>query len=343
MRQSKESFTRTLAPKLLISLVLGALFAWLAKRGGVPLIPSASSFRNVQWWAVPFYMGSLTITHFFRASRWRFLIAPVKSVPLKEVILINWIGFFAIFAFPLRLGEIARPALIKIRQSIPMSVGFGTVAVERVIDGLVTSACVVWALFALPRLPPRDEITTHLPNYGYLALLMFCVAFFVLAMFLWQRRLAIRLTEWGFGLFSAKLGSFIANKVESVADGIRTIGSLRLGTAFLFETALYWSSNIFGVWLLGIGCGLPMTAGHATAVMGILAIGILLPTGPGLFGNFQLAISAALKLYFVDSVVGSQGAVFIFIMYAVQTVLVVLAGIIPLYAMKLRIRDLIVS
>jgi hypothetical protein len=35
--------------------------------------------------------------------------------------------------------------------------------------------------------------------------------------------------------------------------------------------------------------------------------------------------------------------VLIFVMYAVQTVIVVLAGVIPLYAMKLRIRDLMVS
>ena len=341
MTEGLETLTRKIAPKLLISLMLGALFAWLARRGGVPLIPSTESFNNLKWWAVPAYTGSLLVTHFFRASRWRFLIAPVKSVSLKEAVLLNWVGFFAIFALPLRIGEIARPALTKIRQEISISVGFGTVAVERVVDGLVTSACVVWALFAIPRLAPRDEITTHLPNYGYLALILFSVAFVVLAMFLWQRRIAVRLTERTVGLLSADLGRYIASKVESVADGVRTIGNLKLGAAFIFETLLYWGTNIIGMWLLGWGCGLQLSLGHATAIMGVLAIGILLPTGPGLFGNFQLAISAALKLYFADAIVGTQGAVYIFVMYAIQTVVIVLAGVIPLYAMKLRIRDLI--
>jgi len=341
MTQSRESFIRKIAPKLLISLVLGALFAWLAKRGGVPLIPSSESFSSLRWWAVPVYTISLLVTHFFRASRWRFLIAPVKRVSLREAILLNWIGFFAIFVLPLRLGEIARPALTKMRQEISISVGFGTVAVERVVDGLVTSACVVWALFAIPRLPPRDEITTHLPNYGYLSLIIFSSAFVVLTMFLWQRRIAVQLTERGVGLFSANLGRFIASKVESVADGVRSIGNLKLGTAFVVETLLYWGTNIVGMWLLGLGCGLSLTLGHATAVMGILAIGILLPTGPGLFGNFQLAISAALKLFFADAIVCTQGAVYVFVMYVIQTVVIVLAGVIPLYAMKLRIRDLI--
>ncbi|MBN1656143.1 MAG: flippase-like domain-containing protein [Deltaproteobacteria bacterium] len=341
MNQGARSFALKLAPKLLISLVLGALFAWLANRGGVPLIPSAESFSSVRWWVVPVYTVSLLVTHFFRASRWRFLIAPVKRVPLGETIILNWIGFFAIFALPLRLGEIARPALTKMRQEISMSVGFGTVAVERVVDGLVTSACVVWALFAIPRLSPRDEITAHLPYYGYLSLLIFGVAFIVLAMFLWKRRTAVRLTKKTIGLVSSNLGSYVAGKVESVADGIRSLGDLKLGTAFLVETLLYWGTNIVGMWLLGLGCGLSLNIGHATAIMGILAIGILLPTGPGLFGNFQLAISTALKLYFADAVVGSQGAVYIFVMYAIQTVVIVLAGVIPLYVMNLRIQDLV--
>ncbi|MDB4985301.1 MAG: hypothetical protein JWN04_479, partial [Myxococcaceae bacterium] len=36
-------------PKLLISLALGALFSWLAERGGVPIFPKSSSFRSVDW------------------------------------------------------------------------------------------------------------------------------------------------------------------------------------------------------------------------------------------------------------------------------------------------------
>ena len=77
------------------------------------------------------------------------------------------------------------------------------------------------------------------------------------------------------------------------------------------------------------------------AVLGVLAIGIMLPSGPGLFGNFQLAICAALKLYFDDDVVGSQGAALIFFAYAIQTLVITLSGIIPLYAMNLRIQDLL--
>ena len=338
--EGEPSLARRLLPKLTISLALGGLFAWLVSRGGVPLIPKAESFSHVRWWTVPAYLGTLTVTHFFRASRWRFLAAPIKRLPLKEVIAVNWIGFFAIFALPLRLGELARPALSKMRDEIPISAGFGTIAVERVIDGLVTSLCVAWALFALPRLSTDDELARALPFYGYLSLVVFACAFIALALFLWQRVLAVRITRATVGLVSPRIGDLLSTKVGSVADGVRSIGEPKLAGGFLAETALYWTSNAAGMWLLGWGCGLPMTFGHAVAVMGILAIGILLPAGPGLFGNFQLAISTALKLYFASSFVSSQGAVYIFLMYSIQAVFIVLVGVIPLYAMRIPFRAL---
>jgi len=332
---------RGLGAKLLISLVLGALFAYVASRGGVPLLPPAQAFANVSWWAVPAYVCLNLASHVLRATRWRFLIAPVKHVPMRDVIALNFIGFFAILLLPLRLGEVVRPTLTKARQGIPISVGFGTVAVERVIDGLITSLCVAWALFALPRLPTTDPIATHLPKYGYAALTLFSCAFVALGMFLWQRKLAERLTHWGVGLVSRRLGALLAEKVDNVADGIRSIGDLRLGSAFVLESLLYWGANAVGVWVLGMGCGLPMELGHAVAVMGVLAIGILLPTGPGLFGNFQLAVGAALKLFFAAELLGGPGAVFVFLLYAVQSGVMVVCGLVPLYALRLRFSDLL--
>src|SRR5262249_1544440 len=148
----------------------------------------------------------------------------VKHVPRRDVILLNWIGFFAIFALPLRLGEFARPALCKLRHGISISVGLGTVAVERVLDGLITSLCVAWALFFLPRLATHDPVATHLPTYGYAALLLFSCAFIALAMFLWQRTLAMRLTRSTLGLVAPALSEKLAGKVGNVADGIRSIG-----------------------------------------------------------------------------------------------------------------------
>jgi hypothetical protein len=325
----------------LISLVLGGLFAWIAERGGVPIVPRAENFRFVNWGQVGIAAALLLLLTVLRATRWRFLIAPVKKLPLGEVIAVNWVGFFAIFALPLRLGEFVRPALSKLRMGIPISAGLGTVAVERVFDGALTSLCVAWSLWALPRLDTHDPIARAVPYYAGVVLSVFVCAMIALAAFLWQRDLAVRMTEKVFALISPALGSTLARKVDSVADGLRSIGDARLAFGFALETLLYWGINACFMWVLGLACGLPMQLGHAVAVMGVLALGILLPSGPGMFGSFQIAVSAALKLYFPESLVGAQGSVFVFFVYLLNALLMSLIGVIPLLRMHVRLTDLI--
>ncbi len=325
-----RSLWARVGPRLGISVVLGVLFAWLAQRGGLPLVPSRASLAAVRWELVLLSTLLLFVLTVFRATRWRYLIAPVKRLPLSEVILVNWIGFFAIFALPLRLGELARPAVSKLRAQIPISVGLGTVAVERVLDGALTSLCVAWALWALPRREVTSGAARLVPAYASVVLAVFLCAMLALAAFLWKRELATKLVRLCFGIVSPRLAELLAQKVDGVAEGIRSIGDARLALGFAFETVLYWSINAVFMWVLGLACGLPMELGHAVAVMGVLALGILLPGGPGLFGSFQISVSAALSLYFEPALVGREGAAFVFLLYLLNALMMTVIGVVPL-------------
>jgi glycosyltransferase 2 family protein len=161
-----------------------------------------------------------------------------------------------------------------------------------------------------------------------------------LLLFLWQKDVAVRLIELTFGIVSRGLAAKVAAKVGSVAEGVRSIAVPRLAAGFVLESLAYWSLNAFGMWVLMRAVGIDLGVGHAVALMGILAIGILLPAGPGMFGNFQLAVSVGLRLYLADEIVGSQGALYIFLLYAIQALLICTAGIVPLYALRLRMSDL---
>lgn len=337
-----ESAFRKILPRLLLSIVLGGIFAWLIARGGVPLIPSLDELSHVDAGWMGVYALILLSMHFVRATRWRFLVAPAKpDVPFWQGVLINWVGFFAIFVLPLRIGELARPAVSKMRLGVPLSVGFGTVAVERVFDGLLTSLCVVWGLAFLPQLETDDPIARSLPYYGWVAVTGFGAAFAGLVLFLWQRELAKVLVRWTFGLVSKSLAERLSDKVMGIADGIRSIARPRLALGFLSESLVYWGLNATGMWVLARACGLDLGWGHAAALMGILAIGVLLPAGPGMFGNFQLAVLTGLRLYVAEAVVDSAGSVYVFLLYSTQAILLCVAGVVPLYLMRLRFSDLV--
>jgi hypothetical protein len=196
-----------------------------------------------------------------------------------------------------------------------------------VIDGLVVTGVLAGALVFVPRLDPLPEKFGQLhipvaaiPAAGYVALAVFVGAFGAMAVFYFARNFARRVIDATVGRVSPKLAEKVGNIIGGLADGLHFLADSRHGVPFLLETLTYWGINALGMWALGIGCNLDMSFGHACAVMGVLAVGILVPAGPGLFGAFQAATYGALAMYFVPEIVTTKGAVYVFLLYTVQFV-----------------------
>lgn len=314
------------------SLVIAALFVWLMKRGGVPIVPEARAFAAVKWWTVAVYMASLGVVHWFRAWRWDYLLRPVARVPTGRIIAIAWVGFFAIMMLPFRAGEVVRPYLIRRDGRVSGSAALGTIAAERVLDGLFVAILLVVTLAFVPRLPLEGVVFLGFPmpqlvHYGYLTFALFAGALATLAVFLAARSFAERVTRAVFGLVSPRVGTLLAAKIGGLADGLRSLPDPKLMGPFMLQTALYWGANALGMWFLGWGCGLDMTPAHGFAVMGVLAMGILLPQGPGLFGSFQFFVYLALRMYFPEEQIRSHGVAYVFLLYACQFVFTTATGV----------------
>jgi len=312
--------------KLIVSVVLGVGIAWVMARGGLPLVPPRSTFSELRPWTVPAYLLTLVVVHFFRAVRWRHLLRAVGQVSLRSVISVSWIAFGAILISPLRSGEVVRPYLITKRSSIKLWEATGTIGAERVIDGLILSILLFLGLqLSTPLSPLPDHVgklrvpAAAVPGAAYTALTIFLIAFLVMGIFFFARDFARRVTFAVGRVISQKLASRLAGIVERIADGLRFLPSPSHFVPFMAETLAYWFINALGVWLLGWGCGLTeMTLAQATVTMGCLGIGILVPSGPGYFGAFQLSTYMALAMFFHEDALTGAGAAFVFLLYATQ-------------------------
>ena len=312
--------------KLVVSIVLGVGIAWVMARGGLPLVPPKSTFSELRVWTVPAYVLTLAVIHYLRAIRWRHLLRAVGQVSLRSVIAVSWIAFGAILISPLRSGEVVRPYLITRRSSIKLWEATGTIGAERVIDGLLLS---ILLFVGLQLSTPLDPLPDHVgklpvpaaavPGAAYTALTIFLVAFVVMGIFFFARDFARRVTFAVGRVISHKLADRLAGIVERIADGLRFLPSPSHFIPFMGETLAYWFINAAGVWLLGWGCGLTgLTFAQATVTMGCLGIGILVPSGPGYFGAFQLSTYMALAMFFHEDMLSGPGAAFVFLLYATQ-------------------------
>ena len=86
----------------------------------------------------------------FRALRWQFLLNPLRYFPVKRLYPVVVIGYAANNLLPMRLGELVRSYYLARQEKFSASSALGSVAVERVFDGLtlmaLVAATVPWLL-----------------------------------------------------------------------------------------------------------------------------------------------------------------------------------------------------
>ncbi len=322
-----------LALNLILSLLMLALCLWLVwpnAHNRTEIAQAFSALRHRDF--LPYltaYLALLAATHFFRAWRWNNLLSPIgATLSPGKLLAISSVGFMAILALPARLGEFVRPALLRKRGKISASAVLGTVAVERIVDGLLVSILVFVCCFAR-----QGE---HAPRWmmpmAYASLGGFVLAMSFLACALkWPEpavRLSVRITllPWLAPLTAAKLETV----VHRLISGFLVLKDGRNLAMFGFWSALYWLCNGLGMWILARGMGLELSVVGAFATMGIVAVGITLPNSPGLVGQFHWLTTKGLSLYLPEAVASSTGLAYAIVLHGIQVVWYLGAGALSL-------------
>jgi len=326
--------TRSLLVKLALSLLVAGFFVFLLRQGALELWPGAAAFGRVDWGSVALYVLLLSAQQFVRAGRWYFLLAPVQRVPLGTVLRVAFIGFFAISIMPIRTGEVVRPLLMRREGKISGWVATGTVAAERLIDGFFLSSLLFIALLvAKPHEPLPDHIgdlpvpVALVPTAAYSAVGFFATALIVMTLFYLFRAKARRLIELTVGRVSLAFAHALSDRIGQVADGLRFLPQVRYTAPFLLGTLAYWAIAAIAWTVLARGCGLEIGYFQAMAVVGVVALGILVPNAPGFFGAFQLGCYAGLAMYLERETVLGAGSVYVFLTYALQMTIPAVMGL----------------
>jgi glycosyltransferase 2 family protein len=313
---------RRIIVRLVLSIAIASLLIyWLASQG-FHIVPGLGSIRSIATtWVILAYAALFSLFNMLRAWRWELLLRPFTQVRRGPMMETAFVGFLAIQMMPLRTGEVVRPYLLDRYAGISKSALFGTIAIERVLDGLVVSLFLTVALLTVPL--GRSPYVLGLrvvPLAAFVAALVLLFAFHKA-----PERVGALLGRV-IGVFSKRLADFTVGVVERFHGGLAALPDKRAFWGFVVVTALYWGINAVAFQVLAVGCGLDLSFAGACAGMGVLAVGILLPAGPGYFGNFQISVLVALEMYLGSAAHGEPAAVFIFLLYVLQTGLTVLFG-----------------
>src|SRR5687768_1872305 len=129
-------------------LVVTIVLLWLALND-VDFGELWTNIRRGNLWLLLAAVAVSTFGFFIRALRWQVLLAPVKSdTRLRSRFAGVSIGFMANNILPARVGEFARAYAFSRMEPVTASAAFGTLVVERFMDGAVLLLFLILPIFS---------------------------------------------------------------------------------------------------------------------------------------------------------------------------------------------------
>ena len=283
----------------LLGIVVSVVFHYWALRGVRP----AEFFADLESANPWLYLVSVvlaTLTFPTRATRWRIILAAGGStVRWRPVWHATAIGFMATNLLPARAGEVARAYAGSRLVGVPLARSIGSIAVERVFDGLIIVLLLALAIATFHVAGAASVRGTTIGSIagftGALFILLLGLLFFLVHA---PREALSWLAAVVRRVLPERAAEFVVRMTRSFIEGL-TI--LRSPLDFARVVALS-----FAVWLINAGAfyaaflafhlgPLPLTS--PLLLQGIVAVGVAIPSSPGFIGVFEGTAVFALGLY----------------------------------------------
>lgn len=315
-----------------VANLIGLFFLWLVARE-LPFAQVSQYLASADLGQLALWSGAFVvvyaISHYARVVRWYELIKPLDAelVP-SQVHRACLVGMTAIFLLPLRLGEFVRPYLLANKSSkLSGSALLGTAVVERVIDGLMMTGL----LFVTLATYRGDQATGFAMTTGIISALVFVGALSFCLLALWRLEWTLSLVHKLFGIVSTKLAHKLAGLLGDFIQGFQVLIRAKSLGRFMLLTGIYWATNALSMWLLArFGFGLELSLWDMTTVLALLVIGIMIPAGPAMAGNFEYFMTRALAM-FVSATLLAQVTAFAATVHILQFVVICTPGFVIMW------------
>jgi len=251
-----------------------------------------------------------------RAVRWKWLLVPIKNVPVWTTFNATIIGYFGNSVLPVRMGEILRAYIVANNSALSVAQVIGSLIVERMLDVL---GVVIFALIFLFNF----EII-FIPKWFILIIVMTTVVLFGILFLISSEKI-----KWDFikkrkKLFKSKIGSKIYISFKNIIKGLSVINHApnKIGVYgfILVLWAMYYLSFIFVVKSVNLG----LNWVDSGVLFIILSLAISIPAAPGYIGTYHATCVGALtNIYHIGL---SESQAFAVLAHAMMFVPIVIVG-----------------
>ncbi|MDD3146487.1 MAG: lysylphosphatidylglycerol synthase transmembrane domain-containing protein [Candidatus Riflebacteria bacterium] len=253
-------------------------FLWLAlQKVDLKQIPAIAAGLRYQF--VILMCISVTIEHLVRSWRWQFILAH-RPLNLKFAYFGLLLGYLFNNLLPARAGEFLRAYYLKRKGIAPAGEAFGSVVVERFLDGIVIVSLIIASMF-------QFTATPLIRKASFSAVVFYCLVLLALVFMQFKKQLFVKITDTILSLLPEKPGDLIRKARDSFMNGLSLIGKPLIFIKALALSFVSWGFSMLTLWLglemFNLGAGLAET----TLLISVLSIGAMIPASPGMIGVYE--------------------------------------------------------
>jgi uncharacterized protein (TIRG00374 family) len=310
--------------KIALSLILGTLISaltlYLALRN-VPLMDIGRQFKEIDYfWILPTIL-LIFLGFGLRVVRWQIILASSHRIGFWQAFHPLMIGFMINCVLPGRVGEVARPVILKRKEGIPFTTALATVAAERVLDIavlMVLFAAVLGTAHIDPGFSVRFgelELNRELLEKvaaGTFRLSLVLILGMILVSIDASRKAIVNIILWCPKFFllagkslQAKMDTFVIRLVallEGFASGFALIKNpVKLLICIALSMLIWLFAGLsYQVFAMGFP-GLELSFAQWMAILVMVCFFIALPSVPGYWGLWEAGGVFAMALFGVSS------------------------------------------
>ena len=284
----------------LLKLAAGLLIFWLAFRD-VDLAQVGSAFAQ----ADPFWLAAAAASVFLTVAavtaRWRVLLGasaePRHTVVLLSAVIVSQVSNIVM---PFRMGDAVRIGAVSRALSVPPAEVLGSVAVERLFDGLLM-ALTAGLLVAAGSLPSFAQS-------GMLTLAATVI-------------LALTAVAIGVRVWPGRTRGWISAQIDHLVRGLHRAANLRTAPLAFLWSAGVMAGSVLTAWLVLRAFQLDAPAVSAAVVVIAVQVGTVVVPIPGAVGISQVLTVQTLKLWEVPEATALAYALMLFLVARVPKIL----------------------
>ncbi|MPZ23938.1 MAG: flippase-like domain-containing protein [Dehalococcoidia bacterium] len=315
--------------QLALGLAISLIFVYLLYRE-IDLEAWRQSLRDADYRYLAPVLAVMVFGWYLRGLRWRILLSPLITISPWRCFSIVSVAALINVLVPARAGEVWRAHRLGRDLGLSRSTAFGTIIVERLLDGLVVAFLGLIVLLT---------VTTS----GVIAVLVglsalgFATAALALGVLAHSSRLRRRLAAVSIRLLPRRHRAFVEEKLSLLLVGLQTV---RSRSSLALAAAVTVMINVFDAvafYLVGEAFGFDVALHNYLLIVVVANLATAVPVSIAGVGPVEFFVVRGLRLMGVGS---SAAAAYAAVVHGLITVVILTLGVAFAWRMGLNVRSI---